>query len=330
MHMKNIRIYFEDVHGGFNRESNRFIEALSRNYHVIMDSKDPEILFYSCFGRNHLKYPQPLRIFFSGENLYPDYNICDYSIGTQRDSVSGRNLFQPGCLYLFKKTELPAIDRSMAKRKFCCFIYSQDSMGEGARLRKEFCRKLMETYRHVDCPGKILHNIDAPNLEGRADDRFWHDSKVRFLSEYKFNIAFENTNSDGYITEKMIDPFMANCVPIYWGSEGHTVPFPKDAMICASDYPDFASLIARIMEIDQNDDLYLSMLARNPIRHDLIPDPIDVLAAFLFRVIESRRIITKDPGCRDPIRSVIDFATMSPRKLLWMRRIGKILGLLIK
>jgi hypothetical protein len=42
-------------------------------------------------------------------------------------------------------------------------------------------------------------------------------AKVDFLRAYKFVIAFENSSSPGYNTEKLTDAIEADCVPIYWG-----------------------------------------------------------------------------------------------------------------
>ena len=41
--------------------------------------------------------------------------------------------------------------------------------------------------------------------------------KFQFLSSYKFSIAMENTEGDGYISEKLIDSFLAGTIPIYYG-----------------------------------------------------------------------------------------------------------------
>lgn len=61
----------------------------------------------------------------------------------------------------------------------------------------------MAEYAHVDCPGKVLHNMDTPELAGRFNTD-WNASKLKFIGKYKFNIAFENSDSDGYMTEKSV------------------------------------------------------------------------------------------------------------------------------
>ena len=43
------------------------------------------------------------------------------------------------------------------------------------------------------------------------------NDKIKFFSSYKFSIAMENSNGDGYISEKIVDSFLAGTVPIYYG-----------------------------------------------------------------------------------------------------------------
>ncbi len=44
-------------------------------------------------------------------------------------------------------------------------------------------------------------------------------NKIETLLKYKFSLCYENLkNENGYITEKILDCFVANTVPIYWGA----------------------------------------------------------------------------------------------------------------
>ena len=42
-------------------------------------------------------------------------------------------------------------------------------------------------------------------------------NKTEFLSSYKFSIAMENSEGDGYISEKIIESFISGTIPIYYG-----------------------------------------------------------------------------------------------------------------
>ena len=42
-------------------------------------------------------------------------------------------------------------------------------------------------------------------------------NKIDYLSNYKFSIAMENSDGDGYLSEKIVDSFLAGTIPIYYG-----------------------------------------------------------------------------------------------------------------
>lgn len=285
-----VRIAFVDSWMGFNPESNLLTEALERHFTVQIVEDAPDFVFYSCFGLEHLRFQNAVKIFYTGENIEPDFNQCDFAITPSRITFGTRHLYLPVYASAYAsglKPELPPVTPAMAGRKFCSFIYSNDRIGEGSRYRAAFCRKLMETYAHVDCPARVLHNVDAPELARRGDVANWNGSKITYLSKYKFNIAFENSSNNGYITEKLMDCYLGNTVPIYRGSEGDLgSDIPRESLICAHDYPTEDALIERIREVNENDELYLAMLAANPLRHGMSLDFRPLVGDFLKRVVE--------------------------------------------
>lgn len=289
MEKQILRVALDDfvIKGG---EMSFFLDILRKTYQVIEVEENPDIVFYSCFGLKHLRRKDCVKVFISQENVIPDFNECDYAISCAPISFGNRHFYLPPCFatYLSKTTAPPPSPTSAtATRKFCSFLYSQDNSGMGSMLRKDFCERLME-YKNVDCPGKILHNIDIPTLSARFSDN-WNQSKIEFLSNYKFNIAFENSYSEGYVTEKLMDCFFAGTVPIYWGGYHDNLNIPRESMIFVNDYDDFNSVIAAIRELDENDELYLSKLRANPLLNGFDFAPIrDNLSQFLQNIVEHR------------------------------------------
>ena len=287
-----------------------YLSAWAEQHGAVWDNEAPDILFYACGGEEHITHPAAVKVCWVQENLFPNFNVCDYAISHVRDSIGGRNLYYPYAMEsLRERIELPPISPIAARRPFGIFIASQAHMGQGAILRKTFTEQLMQRYKQVDCPGKVLHNVDIPELVDRfcAD---WNKSKREVISRYKFLITFENTNTDGYITEKLVDAFAANTVPIYWGSEGNLAPFPKEAVICANDYPNLDSLIARIREVDENEELYLSILRANPLRQasfwELIEERHTGLRQFLDQIYSTT--VEYKQGLRiKPDRGMVEF-----------------------
>ena len=54
--------------------------------------------------------------------------------------------------------------------------------------------------------GKFNNNIGGPV-----------ENKIEFFRQYKFSIAMENSDGDGYISEKIVESFIAGTIPIYYG-----------------------------------------------------------------------------------------------------------------
>lgn len=274
------------------------LRTLKKHFDVVEDSQNPQIVFFGNYGWKHLERQNCVKVLTSTECVAPDFNVCDYAISNSRMDFNGRNLFLPPCFSLHladEPRELAPPTPEMARRKFCSFLYSQRKKGEGSRLRARFCERLME-YKRVDCPGKVLHNIDVPELSARLTED-WNASKLNFIGQYKFNIAFENCDSDGYITEKLTDCFLAGTVPIYRGSEGNLSPFPKEAVICAHDYPDMESLLARVKEVDENDEEYLRILSANPLYHGFRLSLREEFESFLLNIADTAHC----PKTCDPV-----------------------------
>ena len=74
--------------------------------------------------------------------------------------------------------------------------------------------------------------------------------KIDFLKPYKFNIAFENRSLPGYTTEKIFEPMLARCLPIYWGNPLINEEFNPRSLLNAADYHDDDALIGKVRELE--------------------------------------------------------------------------------
>lgn len=85
--------------------------------------------------------------------------------------------------------------------------------------------------------GHVLRNAVAEAMLRRPDVECfgrgirWIDSKLDGLAEYSFSIAIENCDQDYYFTEKIVDCFLTDTVPIYWGCAGIERYFDHRGMI---------------------------------------------------------------------------------------------------
>lgn len=248
----------------YSKLYNTIEEILTPEYEVEI-SDEPDILIYGPYGTGleHYKYNNCIKICWCAEGVVPDFNECDYGIGSFPMTVcDNRYLRVPYYAPSEELVDRPLLGEEALSRKFCNFIYSNGNRGEGAILRKQFCKELMN-YKHVDCPGTILHNMQG-NISGRGEKE-WMNSKIRFVSDYKFTISFENIKQYGMISEKILTAFQGNSLPIYWGAPDVDDVYSNNSFIDLSNSSSIQEMVEKVIEIDQDDALYLKMLNNNPV-----------------------------------------------------------------
>lgn len=291
--MKKIKVNFTDC-SVWSSMREQLLALLKKHYRVELSEK-PDFLFYSVFGSDFRNYKNCVKVFITGENVSPNFNECDYGIGFDPLDFGERylryyyawNALTPDMLHREN------LSSALSQRKFCNFVYSNSSHGEGPAIRQDFCRRLME-YKHVDCPGKVLHNLDDA-IEPRDGD--WEKGKLDFIQNYKFTIAFENSRTAGYTTEKLVQPFVARSVPIYWGNPEVVKDFNPKAFINCNDYGnDFDKVIERIIELDNDDEKYMEMLRQPVVQPDYDFNLLQKYEDFLVHIIEKgNQPFVKDP-----------------------------------
>lgn len=257
MAKKKIKIAFVDFWEHWDPQDNFIVDVLRKKYEVEI-SKNPEYVFYSNFNpfMEHLKYQDCVKIFYTQENLCPDFNFADYGIGFENLKFDDRYFRYPICFipqrygeawnYMQKK-HLMRNKEIDIKRSFCSFVVSND---KASPVRKEIFEKL-SAYKKVDSGGRYLNNVGMPN--GVPD-------KLKFESNHKFSICFENSKHSGYMTEKIVEAFAAGTVPIYWGDPMVAKVFNKEAFVDVSDFANVDEAVEYIKKIDQDDVLYMQML----------------------------------------------------------------------
>jgi hypothetical protein len=268
-----IKIDFVDFWPGFDKTSNYLTDLLLRRYSLEI-SRAPDFLVYSCFGERHLKYRCP-KIFYTGENVRPDFEQCDFAFTFDHIQDNSRHFRLP--LYawwenaerLVKPTETDYLGLVASKTKFCNFVYGN---GESKR-RLDFLEKLSD-YKPVDCAGTLRNNI------GRTIGVF---EKVNFIRDYKFTISFENASYPGYTTEKIVHPMLADSIAIYWGNPLVHLDFNPASFVNVHDYGSDEAAIERVIELDKDDRLYAQCLAEPFYRGNIVNryvDPEKILDQF--------------------------------------------------
>ena len=110
-----LKVAYADFWGTFAPEQFGVLKILSRDFDLVMDQDDPDLLICSIFGSDAQKYKCP-RVLFIGEAMSPNFRHYDYVIGCDRLSYPGRYLRLPVYLNLFRAEttlELTAKNRGM-------------------------------------------------------------------------------------------------------------------------------------------------------------------------------------------------------------------------
>lgn len=258
----------QSININFSKKSFKdfILPFIARNFKVKI-TNNPQFYFYDFSDSDFLNLNSNcIKIFFSMEDHFPNFNYCDYAIGTHRLSFDNR-YFRIPFAYAHADLALLSTHRTvngdMANRNFCNFIYSNQRRGAGTRIRNHFFT-LLSKYKHIDSPGKAMNNM--PSIDKLGITR--QQSKLEFIKDYKFTIAFENNISSGYVTEKLSEPMMAQSLPIYYGANDAYLDFNKESFIDISTYASFEEAIDYIIYLDTHDDAYLDILNKSYINSD--------------------------------------------------------------
>jgi len=267
----SLRIGFTAFWDDFDPKDNFFTRLLARRYDVVV-CDDPDFLIHSCVGhrRHEHRRHDGVRIFFTGENVAPDWHSTDWAF-TFEHSAHPRHFRLPlWVLYLdpaslIKPAAYDPAAVLAAKTRFCGFVVSNPL----CKARNAFFHKLSK-YKPVNSGGKLFNTLGHRVADKRA-----------FLAECKFTIAFENESHPGYTTEKLAEAMVAGSLPIYWGDPLVGRDFDTTSFLSAHDTPGprmLDDLVERVVALDRDDALFRSVLARPWFRGNRMPACADTTA----------------------------------------------------
>lgn len=327
--MKTIKLNYAGIGEDFDKEQNLIYDILKINGYDVQIVEDPDYLICDFSSENRYAYcgTTPVRIMYSGENYIPDFNLIDYAISPYPIAFGDRSFHLPACVWprnhwmaLAQKDRNYEASILEEKGYFANFISSHESE---FNIRGDFFRKLCE-YKRVESAGTYLNNMPHGETVNWLDG-----TKEALQKKCKFTLCFESTDNYGFNTEKIMDAFYADSIPVYYGSSTVTAIFNKDAFINVADFSSFDDAIARIIELDNDDEQYLAML-RKPILVDPeYPEKLEkALGEFICHIFDqplekayrrSRVYIPRD--CDAYLARAVDSESLTMANLL--KRIGK-------
>lgn len=240
--------------------------------------------FYSVLGPeyNLKKKRKGVNIFFSGENMHSERfksyrTLCeqvDFDLYIDFDRTIKENSirFPLWIMYMFKPdSEFEDIQSKVnslrypdinERTAFCSIVASHDWNG----IRSEIMDGL-SAIEKIHSAGNFRKNTNALDLNG--------NNKHTFIRDYKFNICPENSNAEGYVTEKIFQAIDAGCIPIYWGANNNPEYdiLNQDAILFWNQAQDNSKTIRFIRELLVDEKKYIDFVSQDR----LLPDAADVI-----------------------------------------------------
>lgn len=258
--IKTLIVRNANMFGGFDLNNSvfRFLNEsfLSHGYRLqVNKSANPDITLLSVFGRptEDLLSNQTFVILFSGENfdLHAEYKQTFLQNSWRNHAVmshepsNGRERVVRVPLWFFyydffneNSKDLDFVRNHTSSFKFeerpesLTFISRHAIISGPLRgdIRRNSIRVLEKAGVHVTRPGSYMKN--SKSIEALKV------SKSEYMKKFFFNLCPENSQSPGYITEKIFQAAFSKCIPIYWGEEFYDIDiFNKKRLILIEDEP---------------------------------------------------------------------------------------------
>ena len=269
-----LKIKFTDFYDGFIWNGHCLYKYLNQYFELEL-SDTPDFIIYSCYGTEFLKYSCP-RIFYTAENIRPDFRFCDFALSFVYNNNKNHFRLPLYSVYFTNQNLTKRRDAKALLHKkigFCSFVVSNAKESEE---RINFFHELSK-YKEIASGGKYANNVGGP-IENKRD----------FISKYLFNIAFENSSYPGYTTEKIAEPWVEGCIPIYWGDPEIARDINPDCFINMHNFNSFDSAITYIKEVDASPALQAKYLTAPFFRNNLVPEHLkdEVIAKKLKHFID--------------------------------------------
>ena len=308
--MKTINIDFMRMWGGFLKEDNLITNTLRMRYNVIVNEQSPEIIFCqqfpdipaAQFTSQHLGKSKIIHWFVESldKTGLPDYSQCDFTI-TSCKLDQPQNLRIPlWALYIdwFNRPYNP--DRNQAflvspeklvrpkvhqpKRKFCSILTNN-----GQALRGEFypyfIKFCIDNGLLAESRGNFLRNMPSIQPGAGGDEKI----KLEYIKDFKFHLTFDNSEWEGWITEKLIHPLYEGVIPIYWGCPDVGEEFNEAAFIHVRDFSTMEDVCERVLQIYHSPELFKDIQLQPTFPENKIPEHVtpDFLLEELTRIVEA-------------------------------------------
>lgn len=112
-------------------------------------------------------------------------------------------------------------------------------------IRDDTFRLFEATGKGAKAYGRCCNNVGGGVAPGG------YENLTQLYSLHRFALVFENADEPGYVTEKIVNAYMAGCIPIYWGSGGHVKQmFNPASFVYLSDFSSAQEMVDYVVKLD--------------------------------------------------------------------------------
>lgn len=234
-----------------------------------------KIVFYSVFNtpdyfKSLMKIfnkVDSIKIQVSGESYHRTDIDFDLNLIHEKTNIQMKIVFFPYFTWMAYSNNLWHLLKNrpfIPKTKFCLFVVSNGN----CPVRNIFFKKL-NAIKKVDSCGKFLNNTGINPPKDIIE-------YLNFISQYKFMICFENQQVDYYLTEKLLNAYAGNSIPIYYGAPNVLKWFNEESFLYLKNSfeSNMDDIINLILSIDRSESLYKRVHSKNLIEN--IPEELDI------------------------------------------------------
>ena len=260
-----MKIAYNSMWHGFDIENNWFNYMFMDYFNnpeieFSYDQNDADLIFSSVFG------PPPFgrgrKIFFTGESRKDGYTPDQILLGFDQSNIQSLIFRLPLWMIYINwwpekfypqhivggptyKVDLERLSTPSNSEQIATFL-----------SRPFFCSMVVTNpTENRQQAYQALSSIDAIHGYGRMFGNYYTGEKSDILNQYKFNVCFENTISDGYVTEKLFEAKLSGSIPIYWGDSWAKKDFNPNGFIDYTDMSSMQELVDTVRKIYSSVDL---------------------------------------------------------------------------
>jgi hypothetical protein len=217
-------------------------------------------------------------VWWTGENIRPPLEQSyHHFVSFDQDPHRGRNTYFP----LFYIEALLPSKGTLERVGLSSFDVNQLLRPRPHRHPDFETRKLACAFINNAEPTRLaaireLSKFGQVDVYGRYSGRPV-ESKFDIAANYKYVLCFENDLYPGYVTEKLLDAYLCDVVPLYWGDLGREPHINRKSFFNLNDFlsiEDFARFVAS-MNADQYHEMYSQPLLES------VPPVKPLVEAFL-------------------------------------------------